>query len=89
MVVAVLGLVALAVLVALAAIALFVYAFARPSASRNAERAVDKPLATAQHSVARAPGRLGGWLAKPFTQSRKATRKSAEAGRETRKKTSG
>lgn len=74
----------LVVVGAVACVVLFVIGVVAPRSSRQAQRAVNKGLATLQGEAARAPGRLGKWLAKPFGTSEKATNKSARAGRKTR-----
>lgn len=65
---------------------LFVIGVVAPGRSRTAQQAVDEKLETLQGASARAPGRLGKWLAKPFGKSERATNKSARAGRRTRSK---
>ena len=67
-------------------IVLAVLAFLLPRLSRHPQRGVDKTLGAGQHGAAHAPGRLGRWLQKPFQTSRKATNKSAAAGRRGRGK---
>jgi hypothetical protein len=65
---------------------LFLVAILTPRLSRYLERGGDKPLSAGQNTAAKAPGRLGRWLQKPFGSSRKAVRKSGSAGRRTRSK---
>jgi len=67
-------------------IVLAVLAFLLPRLSTHPQRGVDKTLGAGQHGAAHAPGRLGRWLQKPFQSSRKATNKSAAAGRRGRGK---
>ncbi|MBS1871546.1 MAG: hypothetical protein JSS99_17995 [Actinobacteria bacterium] len=62
-------------------IVLAVLAFLLPRLSTHPQRGVDKTLGAGQHGAAHAPGKLGRWLQKPFQTSRKATNKSAAAGR--------
>ncbi len=74
----------LVVVGALAYAVLFLIGVVAPRSSRKAQRAVDAKLETLQGDAARAPGRLGKWLARPFRQSEQATNKSARAGRRAR-----
>ena len=67
-------------------IVLAVLAFLAPRLSRYFQRAGDKPLQVGQRTSGKAPGKLGKWLQKPFSTSRKAVRKSGEKGRESRAK---
>jgi len=67
-------------------IVLLVLAFLLPRLSRHPQRGVDKTLGIGQSGASKAPGRLGRWLQKPFSHSRKATNKSAQTGREARSK---
>jgi Family of unknown function (DUF6411) len=67
---------------------LFVLAFLAPRLSRYFQRAGDKPLQVGQRTTGKAPGKLGKWLQKPFSTSRKAVQKSGSKGREERSKTS-
>ena len=67
-------------------IVLLVLAFLLPRLSRHPQRGVDRTLAIPQGIAAKAPGKLGEWLQKPFRSSRKAASKSAEKGREGRSK---
>ena len=75
----------IAVIVAVC-IVLLVLAFLLPRLSRHPPRGVDKTLAVPQGAASKAPGKLGDWLQKPFSSSRKATNKSAQKGREGRSK---
>jgi hypothetical protein len=65
---------------------LLVLAFLAPRLSRYPQRGVDRTLREGQQGAAKAPGRLGRWLQKPFSSSRKATDRSAGAGRRGRGK---
>lgn len=65
---------------------LLVLAFVLPNLSRHPQRGVDKTLGAGQRAGGSAPGKLGQWLQKPFSSSRKATNKSAGKGREGRGK---
>jgi hypothetical protein len=65
---------------------LLVLAFLFPRLSRHPQRGVDKTLGAGQHAGAKAPSKLGQWLQKPFGMSRRATNKSAAAGRRGRAK---
>lgn len=67
-------------------IVLLVLAFLLPRLSRHPQRGVDRTLGIGQSGASKAPGRLGRWLQKPFSHSRKATNKSAQTGREARSK---
>lgn len=67
-------------------IVLLVLAFLFPRLSRHPQRGVDKTLGAGQRAGAKAPSKLGRWLQKPFSASRKATNKSAAAGRRGRSK---
>ncbi len=68
-------------------IVLLVLAFLAPRLSRHVQKAGDKPLSLGQRAGGKAPGRLGRWLQKPFSNSRKAISKSGSAGRKGRAKT--
>lgn len=67
-------------------IVLLVLAFLLPKLSRYPQRGVDKTLSVPQGVASKAPGKLGEWLQKPFSSSRKATNKSAQGGRKARGK---
>ena len=67
-------------------IVLLVLAFVFPRLSRHPERGVDKTLSVGQSAGGILPGFLGRWAQKPFSTSRKATSKSASAGRRGRSK---
>ncbi|HEX7292256.1 MAG TPA: DUF6411 family protein [Conexibacter sp.] len=67
-------------------IILAILAFLLPRLSSHPQRGVDRTLGVGQQGAAQAPGKLGKWLQKPFQTSRKATNKSAAAGRRGRGK---
>jgi len=67
-------------------VVLLVLAFVVPGLSQGPQRGVDKSLGVGQRAGGSAPGKLGEWLQKPFSSSRKATNKSASKGREGRGK---
>jgi Family of unknown function (DUF6411) len=65
---------------------LLILAFLLPRLSSHPQRGVDKTLGAGQRAGGSAPGRLGRWLQKPFSRSRRATNRSASAGRRSRAK---
>jgi hypothetical protein len=65
---------------------LLVLAFLAPRLSRYFQRAGEKPLEKGQSAAGKAPGKLGDWLRKPFSKSRKAVSKSGSEGRRGRAK---
>jgi Family of unknown function (DUF6411) len=67
-------------------IVLLILAFLLPRLSSYPQRGVDKTLTGGQRGASHAPGRLGRWLQKPFSSSRKAADKSASAGRSGRRR---
>lgn len=67
-------------------IVLAILAFLLPRLSHGPQKGVDKSLSVPQRAAGSAPGKLGEWLSKPFSKSRKATNKSASKGREGRSK---
>jgi hypothetical protein len=67
-------------------IVLAILAFLLPRLSHGPQKGVDKTLGVGQSAGSKAPGKLGQWLQKPFSSSRKATNKSAAKGREGRGK---
>ena len=67
-------------------VVLLVLAFLLPRLSQGPERGVNKTLGVGQRAGSKAPGPLGRLLQKPFSSSRKATSKSASAGRRGRGK---
>ena len=76
-------------IIAIAAICivLLVLGFLVPRLSHGPQRGVDKTLGAGQRGASKAPGFLGRLFQKPFSSSRKATNKSANAGRRAREKT--
>jgi hypothetical protein len=70
-------------------IVLLVLAFLLPRLSRGPQQGVDRTLGVGQSAAGNAPGPLGRLLQKPFGQSRRATNRSAEAGRKGRAKLPG
>jgi Family of unknown function (DUF6411) len=67
-------------------VVLLVLAFLLPRLSRHPQRGVDRTLGAGQRASGAAPGPLGRLLQKTFSSSRKATNKSASAGRRGRGK---
>ena len=67
-------------------IVLLVLAFLVPRLSRRPQRGVDKTLGVGQRAGGKAPGPLGKLFSKSFGTSRKATNRSASAGRRGRGK---
>jgi Family of unknown function (DUF6411) len=67
-------------------VVLLVLAFVFPRLSTHPQRGVDGVLGGGERGARSVPGRLGNWLAKPFSKSRRATSKSAGAGRRGRAK---
>jgi hypothetical protein len=65
---------------------LLVLAFLLPRLSHGPQRGVDKSLGAGQRAGSKAPGFLGRLFQKPFSNSRKATNKSASLGRRARDK---
>ena len=65
---------------------LFLLAFLAPRLSRRPQDPVERVLAKGQGEGATAPGPIGSLPGKSFGKSRKATDKSAEAGRKSRGK---
>jgi hypothetical protein len=72
--------------IAAVCVILLILAFLFPRLSRHPQRGVDKTLGAGQKAGAKAPSKLGTWLQKPFSFSRKATNKSAATGRRGRSK---
>ena len=70
-------------------IILIMLAFLAPRLSRHPQRGVDGTLGVGQKAGGKLPGFLGRWAQKPFSSSRKATNKSAAAGRKGRGKMPG
>ena len=67
-------------------IVLAILAFLLPRLSHGPQKGVDRTLGAGQRGAGSAPGKLGQWLQKPFSSSRRATNKSATKGREGRSK---
>jgi hypothetical protein len=67
-------------------VVLFVLALLAPRLSIWPQRGVDRTLGTGARASGKAPGIVGRLLAKSFSSSRKATNKSANAGRVSRGK---
>ena len=67
-------------------VVLLALAFVAPRLSQYFQKAGDKPLQLGQRAGGSAPGKLGKWLQKPFSKSRKAVSKSGAKGREGRAK---
>jgi hypothetical protein len=65
---------------------LLILGFLVPRLSRGPQRGVDRTLGVGQRAGGKAPGILGRLFSKSFGTSRKATNKSASAGREGRGK---
>lgn len=65
---------------------LLVLAFLAPRLSRHPQRGVSKTLGVGEQAGGKLPGVLGRFARKPFSKSRKATDKSASAGRRGRGK---
>ena len=70
-------------------ILLLVLAFLAPRLSRGPQRGVEGDVGCGQKAGGSLPGVLGRWARKPFSKSRKATSKSAAAGRKGRGKMPG
>lgn len=75
----ILGVIAICVL-------LFVLALLAPRLSRGPERATQRGFGLGGRGASKAPGKLGTWLAKPFSKSSRAAGKSASSGRRARAK---
>ena len=67
-------------------VVLFLLAFLAPRLSFWPQKGVDRTLRTGARAGSKAPGIVGRLLAKSFSSSRKATNKSASAGRKSRSK---
>ncbi len=65
---------------------LLVLGFLVPRLSRGPQRGVDATLGVGQRAGGKAPGPIGKLFSKSFGSSRKATNKSADAGRKGRGK---
>lgn len=75
--------------IAAVCVLLLVLAFVAPRLSRHPQRGVEGTLGAGQRAGGLLPGFLGRWAQKPFGKSRKATSKSAAAGRRGRRKLPG
>ena len=73
-------------IIAVICVALLVLAFLVPRLSQGPQRGVDKTLGVGQRTGGKAPGPIGRLFSKSFGTSRKATNKSAGAGRKGRGK---
>jgi hypothetical protein len=67
-------------------VVLFILALVAPRLSIWPQKAVGRTLGSGARAGGKAPGLLGRFLSKSFSTSRKATNKSAEAGRKSRGK---
>ena len=67
-------------------ILLLILGFLVPRLSRGPQRGVDKTLGVGQRTGGKAPGPIGRLFSKSFGTSRKATNRSASAGRKGRGK---
>lgn len=67
-------------------ILLLILGFLVPRLSRYPQRGVDRTLGGGRRGAAKAPGKLGRWLQKPFSTSQRAADKSASGGRRARSK---
>ena len=66
-------------------VVLFLLGFVAPRRGRRAQHDVDDALYKGEDTSGdKAPDAMDGWVRKPFEISRKATDKSAEAGRKSR-----
>ena len=67
-------------------VVLLILGFLVPRLSRHPQRGDDQVLSTGHSGASSAPGKLGTWLAKPFSKSSRAAGTSASEGREARAK---
>jgi hypothetical protein len=67
-------------------VVLLILAFLLPRLSRHPQRGVDRTLGVGQSAGSKAPGIIGRLFSKSFGTSRKATNRSASAGRKGRGK---
>jgi hypothetical protein len=65
---------------------LLILAFLVPRLSRGPERGGSRVAGAPTKVTGKAPGKLGGWLSKPFRNSQKAIHKSGSTGRKGRGK---
>ena len=70
-------------------VVLLVLSFVAPRLSRHPQRGVDRTMGVGQQAGGKLPGFLGRWAQKPFSKSRRATNRSASAGRRGRGKLPG
>ena len=73
-------------IIAVVCVVLLVLAFLLPRLSHGPQKGVDRSLGLGQRAGSKAPGPLGRLFSKMFGTSRKATNKSASAGRKGRGK---
>jgi hypothetical protein len=73
-------------IIAAVCVLLLVLAFLLPRLSHGPQKGVDRSLGLGQRAGSKAPGPLGRLFSKMFGNSRKATNKSASAGRKGRGK---
>lgn len=69
-----------------ACVVLLLLAFLFPRLSRGPQRGGDAALSVPQKGAGLAPGKLGRWMQKPFSSSRKWFNRSGSAGRRGRGK---
>jgi hypothetical protein len=74
------------IVIAAVCVVLLVLGFLLPRLSRYPQRGVEKTLGAGQRAGGKAPSPLSRLLQKPFSTSRKATSRSASAGRRGRSK---
>jgi hypothetical protein len=67
-------------------VVLLILAFLFPRFSHRPERGGSKVAGAPTRATSKAPGKLGRWLSKPFTNSQKAIHKSGSTGRKGRSK---
>jgi Family of unknown function (DUF6411) len=67
-------------------VVLLILGFLVPRLSSHPQHGVDEVLGGGQRGASHAPGKLGRWLQKPFSRSRRAADKSAATGRRGRGK---
>jgi hypothetical protein len=71
-------------LIVVAVVVLFLLGFVAPHLSEKEQYRLDKLLVKGAGEARHVPGKVGDWLAKPFTTSRKAADKSSTTGRKVR-----
>lgn len=67
-------------------VVLAILAFLLPKLSRHPQRGVNAVFGKGGQAAGKAPGPVGRWLRKPFSQSNRAANRSASAGRKGRGK---